>query len=81
VSGPIGFILSVFCAEKTRLVLAYSDASEEFCALVLRAHKESSVMLKMEYEKLKILTKEAEMRADNARREMDRHIAGHGCGG
>jgi hypothetical protein len=67
------------CPDKTRLLVAYSDAGEAFSVAVSQLRERAPVVLQEEYERLRLRMEQSRLGTDKARWELERHVAEHGC--
>jgi hypothetical protein len=69
----------VTCPDKARLLVAYNDAAQEFSVALSQLRGNAPVVPQEEYERLRLVMEEARLRTDNARWDLERHVAEHGC--
>lgn len=67
------------CAEKSRLVDAYRKGTELLLASLDDLSTRMGTVDKDEYERLRRITEENRMKAEQARLNMERHVADHRC--
>jgi len=67
------------CVEKLRLVDAYRKATECLLTSLTQLHTKMGTVERDEYDRLRRITEDDRMKADQARLEMERHIADHRC--
>jgi hypothetical protein len=67
------------CAEKSRLMNAYSSAITEFSRCAQVVNTRMGVMYKGDYDRLSRAMGEARVNSENAHRALIAHIAEHGC--
>jgi len=70
---------NVSCTEKYRLWRAYSFAIADFSRAVQVLNRYTGTMDREEYERLRNFANQAEWTSEQARRELERHAAEHGC--
>ena len=68
------------CVERDRIVERYKIAESDYIRVIMVLQSESSVMPKPEYRRLKEYTDKARLIAEDARAELDSHLARHACG-
>ena len=67
------------CAEKTALLLSYSDAAREYSDAVTELHERIGAVPREEYERLYRQTEDTRRSVETARTVMDEHVREHGC--
>ncbi len=67
------------CAEKSRLLEAYRKGTEMLLSSLDELSTRMGTVDKDEYERLRRITDENRMKAEQARLDMERHIADHRC--
>jgi hypothetical protein len=67
------------CPEKTRLLNEYSEATQKFSESVSVLQTRMGTVPKNEYDRLVRLSETHRVRSEQARLDMERHIADHGC--
>ena len=71
--------MTLFCTQKTALLLAYSDAATAYSEAVAELHDRSGTIPIHEYDGLARVAKERRAASENARLAMDAHVLQHGC--
>jgi hypothetical protein len=67
------------CAEKTRLLLEYNRATEQYSALLNELHTRMGTVSQAEYQQLRGATEQARMHSEYARLALEDHVSKHGC--
>jgi hypothetical protein len=67
------------CEQKSLYVKAYSIAAEDFARSVADLNAKTATSLKPEYDRLRNATQEFHTKMEQAKLELERHIASHGC--
>ena len=71
--------MTSFCAEKTALLLTYSDATREYSEAVTELHERIGTIPRKEYERMHRQTEDARLSVETARVVMEEHVRQHGC--
>ena len=66
------------CAEKTALLLTYSDSVKDYSEAVAELHERIGMMPRKEYERMHRQTEDARLSVDRARMVMEDHVRQHG---
>ena len=74
--GEAGWVI---CSERNRLLALYKIAASDYSRVVMVLARDSGVMRKDEYMRIKSYSEEARRRAEKARTELDEHVTAHGC--
>ncbi len=69
------------CPTKAALLAAWQNAAEIYSKTVADLAHQIGVLPKSEYERLKTAAESARKRSSQAQRDMEAHIAIHGCDG
>jgi hypothetical protein len=67
------------CQQKDRLMREYRLATDAYSRSVQQLHEKMGVSAKVEYERLAVEAEQSRTRSEEARREMELHVAHHGC--
>ena len=66
----------MFCAEKTRLLAEYSDATAAFSIAVQELRMKIETSSREEHQRLERVTLEARMKSEQAKLALEEHVAG-----
>jgi hypothetical protein len=69
----------MICAEKTRLVAEYEEATSVFSQAVKELRRKIGTSSKEEYKRLERISSEARVKAEQARLALEQHISAHHC--
>jgi hypothetical protein len=69
----------VSCEEKTRLAMEYEAATSAFSEAVKELHRKIGTPPREEYRRLERISSEARVNSEQARLELEQHIATHRC--
>ena len=67
------------CAEKTALLLTYSDSARQYSEAVTELHERLGTVPRKEYERMHLQTENARLSVESARTLMEEHVRQHGC--
>jgi hypothetical protein len=67
------------CAEKRRLIEIYEAATREFSRTLTVLTRRMGVLLREEYDEIRAAGERARLRSEEARLQMEKHIAEHNC--
>ena len=67
------------CAEKTRLLEAYTAATSGYSQALETLQSNIGVLRKSEYDRLLQSVEEARTRSEETRAALERHVREHGC--
>jgi hypothetical protein len=67
------------CAEKGRLIEIYETATRELSRTLTLLTRRMGVLLREEYEEIQSASERARFRSEEARIELDKHVAKHNC--
>ena len=70
---------SLECDEKVRLLNGYRLGAQEFLTSITELQNRLGTVPKREYERLRRVTETNRMKSEQARLELERHLADHGC--
>ena len=67
------------CAEKTALLLTYSDSARQYSDAVTKLHERIGTIPRKEYEQMHRQTEDARLSVETFRTVMEEHVRQHGC--
>ena len=67
------------CSSKTELLYAYHSALAEYSRTVTFLYDRIGTLAKRDYDEINAFCDGARARSEQARRDLDRHMAEHGC--
>jgi hypothetical protein len=70
---------SLVCQEKSDLLSTYQEATLKYSEAVTQLNQNIGICAKARYDVFYGLAEEAGQFASEARRLLDKHVAGHGC--
>ena len=71
--------MSRACADKTALLLTYSDAAKKYCEAVTELHERIGIVSRTEFNHLHQTAEDNRLTVEAARTAMEDHIRRHGC--
>ena len=71
--------LPLVCAEKSDLISAYKQATQNYSGAVAKLKQNIGICAKDRYDVLYCVAQEALQLADKARERLDNHVAKHAC--
>ena len=69
----------MLCAERTRLLAEYSDATDAFSMAVQELRIKIEMSSREEHQRLERVTLEARMKSEQAKLALEEHVVTHGC--
>ena len=67
------------CEQKARLVAEYHAATNAFAASVAEFQQKMGTSPKADYDRLQRASDEARLKSEQARLDLEQHVAAHGC--